>query len=836
MNNASVPAQFASACAIAISGANSGIALTAKQSISGGTSTLGSPIITGVANTSSLFVGMMVSSGVGGLPVGATIIAVGPSTITLSANATASGSVATGGLDFSTVLGVNTLPLTGGGTTNYITWDGVNNLLLDFSYDNAGGIGPTSDLINITQTTGSKQTLLLTDNTNAQQGMNLSCGVPATVSNNFWTALSIDRPNMTFLISRPYQKAKIDAQGQWNNNGLFTAANSEVKLDSNVVQNIQGTQSTTFKELNISKTTLADNVVLQKNTNVTSLLTLTSGQLRLNKNTLQVNDSSISAITRVSGMLISEDSLSNLKWASYAISGAKIVPWGSGAVAAPVYIPDTFNITTPGTAGGANMGMFTLYTYNAPANLPSPPTVTQLNSINFQVAGWTTVIGTANVTVGSTVTLWPGISVTGAGIPVGTKIATIVSPTQFTLSQNATASAVGVPLTFGGWGSNDIPSAVDRFWGIAKDGTAGIADITFAYPTVDRPASFSSTAPGNTPITATQAKAFPWRSTPTYYCSITSGSTTISNFGSTATIQAGMSILGPGIPGGATVFSILSTTSITISAAATATTAIEAVTFPAIATNASWIRTFSIAGQPAPVPVANGGTGILIQTYYPNAAVDSVKIPGFMWPLAVGNNNPWTIAGTSTATALPIELLRFNANAIGDKVHLTWTTSSEKNNDYFTVERTTNTTDYDFIAKVNSYFHNSTSPLNYESWDNAPKQGINYYRLKQTDYDGAYSYSNIVPVNFGKNNRFEITSVNTNALNGSVDVQFYYDNTLPLTYTVTDVTGRIIVADQKMDNTTEGLNLLHINKTLSTGLYYIILRNESGVQSRKFVY
>ena len=116
------------------------------------------------------------------------------------------------------------------------------------------------------------------------------------------------------------------------------------------------------------------------------------------------------------------------------------------------------------------------------------------------------------------------------------------------------------------------------------------------------------------------------------------------------------------------------------------------------------------------------------------------------------------------------------------------------------------------------------------------RQGINYYRLKQTDYDGQYSYSNIVPVNFGRNNRFEITSVNASALNGSVDVMFYYDNSLPLTYTVTDVTGRIIVADEKMDNTIEGLNLLHINKTLSNGLYYIILRNETGVQSRKFVY
>jgi hypothetical protein len=296
-----------------------------------------------------------------------------------------------------------------------------------------------------------------------------------------------------------------------------------------------------------------------------------------------------------------------------------------------------------------------------------------------------------------------------------------------------------------------------------------------------------------------------------------------------------MSVSGPGIPIGATVASIVANTSVTLSAAATIT-GIGPVTFAPIANNAAWVRTFTLIGQPAPLPIAAGGTGALTHTFTAGVTINTVLVAGYNWPVAIGNNNPWTIAGSTTATALPIELLRFNANIEGDKVHLTWTTSSEKNNDYFTVERTTNTTDFDFIAKVNSYLHNSTSPMNYDAYDYSPKSGLSYYRLKQTDFDGSYAYSDYVPVNFGSKKRFEITAVNADVMNSSVDVMFYYDNNLPLTYTLTDVTGRIIVADQKMDNTIEGLNLLHIDKSLSSGLYTIILRNATGIQSRKFVY
>lgn len=96
---------------------------------------------------------------------------------------------------------------------------------------------------------------------------------------------------------------------------------------------------------------------------------------------------------------------------------------------------------------------------------------------------------------------------------------------------------------------------------------------------------------------------------------------------------------------------------------------------------------------------------------------------------------------SSETTPLPIELISFNALAINNSyVELDWQTATEINNDYFTIERSTDAVNWEQIATVNGA-GNSSTMLNYLFADDAPYSGISYYRLKQTDYDGAYTYS-----------------------------------------------------------------------------------------------
>jgi hypothetical protein len=107
--------------------------------------------------------------------------------------------------------------------------------------------------------------------------------------------------------------------------------------------------------------------------------------------------------------------------------------------------------------------------------------------------------------------------------------------------------------------------------------------------------------------------------------------------------------------------------------------------------------------------------------------------------------------GIGNGTPLPISLIDFKATPENDVVRIEWSTLSETNNDYYTVERSKNGKDFEPINKI-SGAGNSNELLNYMIYDNSPYIGLSYYRLKQTDFDGKFTYSTIRHVRFNKSN------------------------------------------------------------------------------------
>ena len=110
-------------------------------------------------------------------------------------------------------------------------------------------------------------------------------------------------------------------------------------------------------------------------------------------------------------------------------------------------------------------------------------------------------------------------------------------------------------------------------------------------------------------------------------------------------------------------------------------------------------------------------------------------------------NTAWTL--TSYTSPLPIKLLYFDAKPEEDRVKLSWSTATEINNDFFTLEKSLDGNEFFPIGNVPGS-GNSTTTLQYYFDDLKPFFGISYYRLKQTDFDGAFSYSDIIPVNYKK--------------------------------------------------------------------------------------
>lgn len=124
-------------------------------------------------------------------------------------------------------------------------------------------------------------------------------------------------------------------------------------------------------------------------------------------------------------------------------------------------------------------------------------------------------------------------------------------------------------------------------------------------------------------------------------------------------------------------------------------------------------------------------------------------------------------AGIKTGT-IPVSLLSFSAVLRNSEVSINWQTSSEHNNHYFNVERSNDGINYILIGRV---LGNGTTslPHSYSFPDRNPVTGINYYRLKQVDLDGQYTYSNIVPVQL---NKTEFVSAYYNYLNKSIQLIF----------------------------------------------------------------
>lgn len=112
--------------------------------------------------------------------------------------------------------------------------------------------------------------------------------------------------------------------------------------------------------------------------------------------------------------------------------------------------------------------------------------------------------------------------------------------------------------------------------------------------------------------------------------------------------------------------------------------------------------------------------------------------------------NVFTLANaTGGVNTLPIELVSFSANQAGDEVKIDWTTASEINNDYFTVERSVDGLEYTGILTLPGA-GNSSGFREYHAVDRNPVNGISYYRLRQTDFDGVTETFDPVKVEFNK--------------------------------------------------------------------------------------
>ncbi|HXP52996.1 MAG TPA: T9SS type A sorting domain-containing protein, partial [Bacteroidia bacterium] len=179
----------------------------------------------------------------------------------------------------------------------------------------------------------------------------------------------------------------------------------------------------------------------------------------------------------------------------------------------------------------------------------------------------------------------------------------------------------------------------------------------------------------------------------------------------------------------------------------------------------------------------------------------------------------WTLA--SSENPLPIELTSFTAECQNFSAILQWTVSSQRNNDYFTIEKTSDGIHYTTVAVVKGA-GNSSNSITYSAIDDNPLTGVTYYRISQTDYDGTTTNLNTVVYQPCENEATENAFVfNFNSINVQIN-SLINDN---YTITLLSVLGQPVLTESR--SVAIGNNTFILNTNVSDGIYILNIRNDN---------
>jgi len=210
------------------------------------------------------------------------------------------------------------------------------------------------------------------------------------------------------------------------------------------------------------------------------------------------------------------------------------------------------------------------------------------------------------------------------------------------------------------------------------------------------------------------------------------------------------------------------------------------------------------------------GTGIVIS--YANPVITISNISGTH---ILNNSTKYiTIGSINIATPLPVNLLSFTTTCKNNNTLLNWSTATEINNDYFTIEKSLDAIHFDKIATIDGS-GNSSLLINYSWTDQNSSTEPVYYRLKQTDFNGAFEYHGIIAVSCEQKSNL---SIYPNPFENGFTINLSENITYPLTVEVYDYLGRKIHNQSITSNTTT----IIFEEQLATGTYFVKVFNETS--------
>lgn len=196
-------------------------------------------------------------------------------------------------------------------------------------------------------------------------------------------------------------------------------------------------------------------------------------------------------------------------------------------------------------------------------------------------------------------------------------------------------------------------------------------------------------------------------------------------------------------------------------------------------------------------------------------------------------NGPIESTFCNPSAAFSIELGEWEATLQENQVELSWTTVSELNNAYFSVEKSIDKQFWSELGKVEGA-GTSDEPQSYNLMDLNPSWGTNYYRLKQVDHDGSFTYSNTLSVAMA-NQLDRAIAVYPNPLHGkTVNVRFAHDGKQS-TLIIRNLWGQEVMTDIILSSEVGILERKLTLPELASGIYLLELKNEQMIRAVKLV-
>ena len=194
------------------------------------------------------------------------------------------------------------------------------------------------------------------------------------------------------------------------------------------------------------------------------------------------------------------------------------------------------------------------------------------------------------------------------------------------------------------------------------------------------------------------------------------------------------------------------------------------------------------------------------------------------------SNGSIDLGAYESAAALPIELISFTAVLKGENVHLKWATANELNNDFFSIQHSSDGITFTNIERVEGA-GNASIIKTYSATDHHPNRGVNYYRLQQTDFDGTTTHSHIetVKVFTGKIGTYP------NPVLNHLSISFGDFEKGNLEYAIFNIYGKEV--HRAKVEITDGLHVVELDQAGSflPGTYIVkVFNSKNGTYTQKF--